>query len=353
MSIKYSTKIYFCRFIKTASLCMLLTTVVACSEQLPHSERSLSGEIMGTTWSIKLYSPISDEKFAMISEESINLLDDLDTKLSTYKPDSEISRFNLSSNLNWQTVSEEFAVLVDQALRISKLSQGAFDITVSPLVDLWGFTKDSQSTIVFPSSDKIAQVLATTGYQHLQARTQSPALKKALPDIHLDLSAIAKGYAADRLAALLEAHGIANYLSEVGGELKASGISKELRPWLVGVEKPIPGWREVMRAVEVRGNGVATSGDYRNFIEIDGIRYSHTIDPRNGMPTRYKGASVTVIAESSLAADAWATALFILPKDNAFALAEQHNLGVYYVEQAEDGFVQTMNNLFSDYLVYE
>ena len=350
---KYATKIYCYWFIKTVGLCILFTIVTACSDKLPHNQRSLGGETMGTTWSIKLYSPITDKKFALISEQSINMLSDLDQKLSTYKADSEITRFNLSSDLNWQAVSEEFAGLVNQALRISELSRGTFDITVSPLVDLWGFTKDKQNTIVLPSTEEIASAKAITGYQHLQVRSQPPALKKALPELHLDLSAIAKGYAADRLAALLETHGIVNYLSEVGGELKASGISKELRPWLVGVEKPVPGWREIMRAVEVRGNGVATSGDYRNFIEIDGTRYSHTIDPRNGMPTIYKGASVTVIAESSLAADAWATALFILPKAQALELAEQHSLGVYYVEQAEDGFVQTMNGLFSEHLAYQ
>ncbi|MXX98942.1 MAG: FAD:protein FMN transferase [Gammaproteobacteria bacterium] len=341
------------RFGKAITLSVLFAILLACRGELPHNERNIGGETMGTTWSIKLYSPIGDEQFKKLADESINMLADLDQKLSTYKQDSEITRFNLSSDLNWQTVSEEFAALVGQSLRISELSQGAFDITVSPLVDLWGFSKDNKDSIAFPSASEIARVKATTGYRHLQAREQPPALKKALPELQLDLSAIAKGYAADRLAALLEANGIANYLAEVGGELRASGISKELRPWLVGVEKPVPGWREIMRAVEVRGSGVATSGDYRNFIEIDGTRYSHTIDPRSGMPTVYKGASVTVIAESSQAADAWATAFFILPKEEALRLSEQHQLAVYYVEQATDGFVQTMNSLFADYLVQE
>ena len=338
---------------KPVLLSVLFLMLTACGGDLPHNERSLGGETMGTSWSIKLYSPISDEQFNFISTESISMLADLDQKLSTYKQDSEITRFNLSSELDWQSVSEEFATLVDQALRISELSQGTFDITVSPLVDLWGFSKNKKDAMAFPIASEIARVKATTGYRHLQARKQPPALKKALPELHIDLSAIAKGYAADHLATLLEAHGVVNYLAEVGGELKASGISKELRPWLVGVEKPVPGWREIMRAVEVRGNGVATSGDYRNFIEIDGTRYSHTIDPRSGMPTLYKGASVTVIADSSLMADAWATAFFILPKNEALRLSEQHHLGIYYVEQSEDGFVQTMNSRFADYLVHE
>ena len=341
------------RFAKVVLLTILLLVIVACSGELPHHERRFGGEIMGTSWSVKLYSPISDEQFSLISAESIGLLADLDRKLSTYKQDSEITRFNLSSELGWQPVSDEFATLVEQALLISKLSHGAFDITVSPLVDLWGFSKDKKETMAFPSTSEIARVKAITGYQYLQVRKQPPALKKALPELHIDLSAIAKGYAADRLSALLEAHGVVNYLAEVGGELKASGISKALRPWLIGVEKPVPGWREIMHAVEVRGSGVATSGDYRNFIEIDGTRYSHTIDPRSGMPTVYKGASVTVIAENSLAADAWATAFFILPKDEALRLSEQHQLGIYYVEQSDDGFVQTMNSRFADYLVYE
>ncbi len=343
----------YCRLGKLILSATLLLMLVACSSELPHNERRLGGETMGTSWSIKLYSPISDEQFNLISAESIGMLADLDQKLSTYKQDSEITRFNSSSELGWQSVSNEFATLVEQALRISELSQGAFDITVSPLVDLWGFSQDKKETMPFPDASEIERVRSITGYRYLQARIQPPALKKDLPELHIDLSAIAKGYAADRLSTLLEAHGVVNYLAEVGGELKASGISKALRPWLVGVEKPVPGWREIMRAVEVRGNGVATSGDYRNFIEIDGTRYSHTIDPRSGMPTVYKGASVTVIAENSLAADAWATAFFILPKDEALQLSEQHQLGIYYVEQSEDGFVQTMNSRFADYLVNE
>ena len=164
---------------KPVLLSMLFLMLAACSGDLPHNERSLGGETMGTSWSIKLYSPISDEQFNLISTESINMLADLDQKLSTYKQDSEITRFNSSSELDWQSVSEEFATLVDQALRISELSQGAFDITVSPLVDLWGFSKDKKDAMAFPSASEIARVKATTGYRYLQARKQPPALKKA------------------------------------------------------------------------------------------------------------------------------------------------------------------------------
>ena len=155
------------------------------------------------------------------------MLADLNQKLSTYKQDSEITRFNfIVRNRLAARFPDEFATLVEKALLISELSQGAFDITVSPLVDLWGFSKDEKETTVFPSADEIARVKATTGYRYLQVRKQPPALKKVLPELHIDLSAIAKGYAADRLATLLEAHGVVNYLAEVGGELKASGISK-------------------------------------------------------------------------------------------------------------------------------
>ena len=305
---------------------------------------------MGTTWSVKLFDVVSDAEYADLAAALTALFDDLDAKLTTWTDDSELSRFNRSRDVRWQPVSPELAEIVAQARRISELTHGAFDVTVAPVVALWGFGADAGEHH-FPARRLLAERMAVVGYRHLSARLDPPALRKSLPALQVDLSAIAKGYAADRAASLIASRGVANYLAEVGGELRASGVSRQLQPWRVGVEKPAPGWRETMHVVELKGRGIATSGDYRNFIELDGERYSHEIDPRTGEPVPYRGASLTVIADTAMEADAWATGLFVLGKDEALSIAEAHGLAMYFIEQSADGFSQTFNEAFSQHIV--
>ncbi len=304
---------------------------------------------MGTSWSIKMFESMDESQFDAVTAKITAYLDKAEAMMSTYVADSDVSRFNASRSTEWQAVSPEVAEVVAYAQHVSKLTQGAFDITVAPLVELWGFGSAERRQP--PAAADIESALRRLGYRRLSVRRQPPALRKAVPGLSIDLSAIAKGYAADGVADILRAHGVTNYLAEVGGELRASGISGKLQPWHVGVEKPIPGWREVMRAVQPDGAGIATSGDYRNFLETDGERYSHEIDPRSGRPLPYRGASVTVIAPTAMAADAWATGLFVAGKEKGMELAQEQGLAVYYIEQTDAGFAQTMSQAFSRYLV--
>ena len=271
--------------------------------------------------------------------------------MSTYLPDSEVSRFNTSRSTDWQAVSPEVVEVVAYAQHVSELTDGAFDITVAPLVKLWGFAGETIDKL--PDDAEVAQLRERLGYQHLAFRRTPPALRKNISQLHIDLSAIAKGFAVDKAVDILHERGFKNYLIEVGGELRASGVNKNLRVWHIGVEKPVPGWREVMREVQLDGAGIATSGDYRNFIEIDRRRYSHEIDPRSGQPLMYQGGSVTVIAPTAMQADAWATGLFVLGRQRGMKIAKSQQLAVYYIEQSDDGFIQTMNKRFSQHLAME
>lgn len=322
-------------------------SIAACGSQ--PDEHVLQGSSMGTGWSVKLFEPMDESRFSLITSQAQQYLDKVETMMSTYIDDSEVNRFNASRSTDWQEVSAEMVDVIAYAQQVSKLSQGAFDITVAPLVELWGFGSEQRERL--PNEEEVKSVLQRLGYQHLSTRRQPPALRKSFPELQVDLSAIAKGYAVDGVVDILRSHGVTNYLAEVGGELRASGTSQQLQPWTVGVEKPIPGWREVMRAVQLDGIGIATSGDYRNFLEIDGRKYSHEINPRDGQPLPYRGASVTVIAPTAMEADAWATGLFVMGKEKGMQLARDQKLAVYFIEQSDDGFVQTMNKAFSKHLV--
>ena len=338
------------RRLAAVALVAVITTLAACDSAPPPAQHALAGETMGTTWSVKLFDAVSDAEYERLAADLSALFDDLNAKLSTWDEDSELSRFNRSRDVGWQSVSPEIAEIVGAARRISDHTRGAFDVTVAPVVALWGFGADAGERYV-PARELLAERMAAVGYRHLSARLDPPALRKALPALQVDLSAIAKGYAADRAASLIAARGVVNYLAEVGGELRASGVSRQLQPWRVGVEKPAPGWRETMRVVELQGRGIATSGDYRNFIELDGRRYSHEIDPRTGEPVPYRGASLTVIADTAMEADAWATGLFVLGGDEALSIAEAHGLAVYFIEQKADGFSQMFNDAFAEHIV--
>ncbi len=337
---------------RAAVLAAVVLALAGCDAAQPPVEHALQGETMGTTWSVQLFDAVSAAEYEALAAEIAVLFDGLNARMSTYIGDSEINRFNRSRDTRWQPASPELAEIVAQALEISEHTRGAFDVTVAPIVALWGFGA-GQKDRTFPDRMLLDDLMQTVGYRHLSARLKPPALRKSLPALQMDLSAIAKGYAVDRVAELVSAHGVNNYLAEVGGELRASGVSQLLRPWRVGVEKPTPGWRETMHVVELKGRGIATSGDYRNFIELDGKRYSHEIDPRTGEPAPYRGASMTVIADTAMEADAWATGLFVLGKDEALSIAEAHGLAVYFIEQSGDGFSQTFNEAFSGHLVLQ
>ena len=328
-------------------ICALSIMLISSCSERPQLH-SHSASIMGTSWSIKVVEPMDEDQFATLIKDLSHRLTTLEAMMSTYQNASQISRFNASRSTDWQSVSQEVVAVVAYAQKVSRLTDGAFDITVAPIVELWGFGKTTIERK--PTDQEIKDVSASIGHHHLSFRQDPPALRKNIAELRVDLSAIAKGYAVDELAKILHLAQMKNYLLEVGGELRASGKNHNFEIWKIGVEKPVPGWREVMRAVQLDGSGIATSGDYRNFVEFNDKRYSHEIDPRALHPILYQGGSVTVIAKSTMQADAWATGLFIIGKEKGMQIAKQQGLAVYYIEQTADGFVQTMNKQFSKHM---
>ena len=227
--------------------------------------------------------------------------------------------------------------MVTEALTLSAATNGAFDVTVGPLVNLWGFGPDGQVTEP-PGAELIAVRLQAIGHELLHTDCSMPALRKDVPDIYVDLSAFAKGYGVDKLAALLDAADIHNYLVEIGGELRVRGTNASGNNWGIAIESPGKAGMAVHTVVSVTNTAVATSGDYRNYFEHDGRMYSHTIDPRTGYPVAHDAASVTVLAATAAFADAMATALLVMGPDDGIAYAEREGIAAVFLVREDDGF---------------
>jgi len=268
---------------------------------------------------------------------------------STWEADSEISRLNANDSTEWIEISPEFLAVLQEARGISELTDGAFDVTVGPLVNLWGFGPDMGEDDIPPEAE-IDAARERVGFELLELREDPPSLRKARGDVVIDLSAIAKGYAVDELAALLAGAGVLNYLVEIGGELRGQGLNEQGEPWRIAIERPVPGERSVQRVLGLRDAGLATSGDYRNFFQVDGERYAHVIDPASGRPVAHRLASVTVLADSAMTADGLATGLLVLGPEAALELARQHDLAVYFIEIDGENFRERSSPAFEPYL---
>jgi len=315
----------------------------------PGATTRLAGKTMGTTWSAVLGETPGGVDPAALQPLLQQQLDRINALMSTYDPASEISRFNDSSSTNWIAVSPETAQVVALAQEISRLSDGAFDITVGPLVDLWGFGPRPRKEQL-PTDSEINAVRKQVGYGHLQVRQTPAALRKDIPGLRLDLSAIAKGYAVDALAETLTRQGVTDMVVEIGGEMVIKGRNPEGRPWRIAVEKPTPGQRAAEKIFSLTDTAMATSGDYRNFFIEAGQRYGHTIDPATGRPVRHKLASATVLAPSCAKADALATALMALGDELAQQLCSRQGIAAYLLLHQGNGTNAIMTDRFKSQL---
>lgn len=310
------------------------------------AEIVLTGPAMGTTWTLRAVPATADVRATGVEQVVQTVLDEVDVAMSAYRPDSAISRFNASESTGWQEVPEPLAAVVAEALRTGAATGGAFDITVSPLVALWGFGAGEPRSEP-PGDDEIAAALALTGQQHLRARLAPPSLAKALPGLALDVDAIAPGYAVDLVAERLEAAGIDHYMIEIGGEVRVHGHNASGAAWRIGVERPAESGRTVARVLELDAMAVSTSGDYRDFFVAGGARYSHTLDPRTGRPVTHGLASVTVLRPTAAEADALATALSVLGPEAGFELAEQAGWAALFIERTAAGLEHRETTAFT------
>lgn len=313
----------------------------------------VNGETMGTTYSVKL---VSEQGVLPSQAELKDWADEaflsVNRSMSTYMADSELSLLNRAATASWQPVSQPLFEVLSLSQSISRKSGGAFDVTVMPLVDLWGF--GPAETNGPPSAEAIEETMERIGYDRVSIDAANRSVSRP-QGVTIDLSAIAKGYGADVLAETLRRKGFTDFMVEVGGELVLAGHNAQDEPWRIGIETPnyqlLSPAKAPVRAVAISDRGMATSGDYRNYYEVDGLRVSHTIDPQTGRPITHSLASVTVIADSSAEADGWATALNVMGAKKALELAEQEQLAVFLLVRNGDGFEATHSQAFEKYLV--
>ena len=304
---------------------------------------TISGTKMGTSYHITV---IADQLPPDDLEQQIEqLLAKVDNSMSTYKKDSEISQFNRLPVGQTMAISQEFAEVVKISRQIWQLSNGAFDPTIGPLVDLWGFGPDERHESI-PSSKTIELTKAQIGFDSVVLDEYKLSKTKA---VSIDLSAVAKGYAVDRVADLLEMLALPDYLVEIGGEIRVSGFNADGVAWRIAMEQPQL-FAEVDRVINITDIAVATSGDYRNYFEKDGVRYSHTIDPVTGRPIVHNLASVTVLTQSCAEADAWATAFSVLGVEQSLKLAEQLDIAAYMLVRQNEQFVPRTSEAFNLFL---
>ncbi len=327
---------------------LVLSLTAACGRETagPGGETyAFRGATMGTYYSVKVAAVgLSEERLGEIQAMIEGELEDVNARMSTWIEGSELSRFNRHSETSPFSVSPATFRVVQAALEVGRLSGGAYDVTVGPLVDAWGFGAAGEHPE--PAEEEIRQLLERVGYDKLELVPAETALRKQRGDLSCDLSSIAKGYAVDRVFEALASAGFADVWVEVGGEVRAAGRNAAGRVWRLGIERPQLEPGTLQRIVPLDGAAVATSGDYRNYREVDGARISHIIDPRNGLPIRHKLASVSVVHAECMMADALATALMVLRPEEGQELARRENLAVLFLVRDGDGFREIMTPAF-------
>lgn len=298
-----------------AALLLLLLSGCSRDEKLI----TLSGHTMGTTWSLRAGSEAGDLQQQLDTWEAI---------LSHWQPASPVSRFNASPSTDWIAVPPELVEVVELAQQIGRDTDHALDITLAPLIDLWGFGATGRRDSP-PTAAEIAQAKAHCGWQHLHTRHDPPALRKDIPELRINVSAVAEGWALDHIAQHLESKGIRHFLLEIGGEVLARG------EWRVGVQTPAAPPGESAQTLLLTDQAITTSGTYRQHFSADGKEYAHVLDPRTGRPIEHKLASVSVIHDSAAQADGFDTALLILGPEEGRRLAEKHHLRVVWFEHGK------------------
>ena len=321
--------------------------LVSCAPTIETGIVSFSGPTMGTAYKVSVAARASEKDWppdvSEVQREVASRLEEINGLMSTYDSESELSRFNRSESTDWFSVSSETALVVSCAMEIAERTNGAFDPTVGPLVNLWGFgpTKDRDE---LPTEEAITLALEQTGYEQLAVRRDPPALRKVNPQIYVDLSAIAKGYAVDQISDLLTSKGIPSAMVDIGGEVRTTGTKPGEQPWRIAIEKPESPEDPFQGILEITNSSLATSGDYQNFFVKDGRRYSHTIDPQTGRPVQHRLAVVSVQADTCMEADALATALLVMGPERGYDWCEQHGVAALFQLREENGQIVTRSS---------
>lgn len=295
------------------------------------------GPAQGTTYHVVLGHARTPAVVAALHKSVDSVLADIDTRMSTYDPESELSRFNRDTTEAPFPVSDALATVLRTSAKVSELSGGAFDVTVGPLVDAWGFGVPGD-VVHAPTDSALHAIHARVGWQKLLVRGDT--LIKRHPHLEVDVSAVAPGYSVDVISALLTSRGEPDHFVEVGGEVRAHGVNVEGDAFRVGIEEPDPDSRHIRLVVGLNDKALATSGSYRDNRVLDGVRYTHILDPTTGVPVKHALLSVSVLHDECIYADAWATALFAVGPERAWAMAAQNGLDVLLLTAGPNGEVE-------------
>jgi thiamine biosynthesis lipoprotein len=297
----------------------------------------LAGAAQGTTYHIKYWGDRGyprDEVQRRVGE----LFKQVDRQMSNYRDDSELSRFNRAAAEQWIAVSPETAHVVDEAIKYGRMTDGILDVTVVPLLELWHFGRLAErqpGNLTPPDAKKLEQARRLVGLHHIKVQREPPALRKDAAGVEIDLSSIAPGYTVDAMIELLQSLGFANALVELGGEIRAVGTRPDGTPWRVGIERAGRSAEALIGAVPLKNLALSTAGDYRKFLTGKGRRYTHIIDPRTGQALLYRGAAVTVIAETCIEADALDTPLLVMGSRAGHKWCVEHNVAALFQDPPE------------------
>ena len=316
---------------RRSAMLMPLAFPIALSACKPGADiLQISGLTMGTTFNITAVNGagnVTEEKLRKAVDVA---LAEVNTQMSNWDEASEISRFNAQTGTDIVAMSDGLSHVMRAAEEVNIASQGRFDTTAGPLIELWGFGAPGKSAM--PSEAAILDAQARSGHGNT-LQLERTGLRKIQSDAQVYLAAIGKGYGADRVGQAIESLGIADYMVEIGGDLYAAGTNPDGKPWQIGIETPDARDRGVLDVIGVSGLGLASSGDYRNYFEQDGKRFSHVIDPTTGQPITHTTASATVLEDDAMLADAWATAMMTLGREKGMEIAEANNIAVLFIER--------------------
>lgn len=340
-------KILFSFLIKISLLSFTILIFFGCAGDQNLKLTSISGTTMGTTYSVKYLieegSSISND----LQKNVDSILALVNQQMSTYIKDSEISRFNSSFDTTWFNVSEDFAKLAMESKSISRESEGYYDVTIGPVVNLWGFGPEAIPLKV-PPEKSIQKAMNRTGIENLKVDKDKNRIKKTIPDLYLDLSSIAKGFGVDKVSEYLDELGVNDFMVEIGGEVRTKGKNNKRIDWKIGISTPLG--NELQKIVSISGKSVATSGDYMNYYENEGKRYSHLINPLTGKPITHNLASVSVILDECMLADAYATTINVMGAEKGYEFALKKKLPVFLIVREGNEFIEKMTPFFEEYI---
>lgn len=306
----------------------------------------LRGLTMGTTYSVKIVesetSPIIE--ISTLKKKIDSVLIEVNEQMSTYIPESEISLFNTYKETEWFEISDDFAFVLNESIKICELTEGSLDITVGPIVNIWGFGPDQRPRKI-PSDEEITSNMKSVGYDNLTVKFNPPSVKKNKTGLQIDLSATAKGFGVDKVFDLLSELGYDNFMVEIGGEVRTAGHNQKNEHWKIGVSEADHSGG-INKVLELSNLAMATSGDYWNYFEEEGTRYSHTIDPTTGRPITHNLASVTVIDSTCLKADGLSTGIFVMGPDRGYQFSVEKELMAYFIVKSDTGFVSVSSPKF-------